>query len=348
MAGNTPTWEPKETKTTSLLMKIVIWGALIGLGTWGIHTYVPDMITAISLVRQLIGEGIQTIFVGLGFAGLLFLIYSCFFKGGIFNAALSQAWRNLARSTTMLVITSDPLAPLTDQLDEMHAQAEEFDDALNKFDGAIENVNQAKDESLKNAKTAEGRAKAAYVEYQNTHDTAYQAQFKDFSDECNSYTQAANDYDVMVKTKLNPARVSLMKLREANASIIHKLEVQVDILTKKFAVGKAVDLTNAATRKIMRGTDRKQMADMAQQVIQTQFADSLGSLKSLTDLNKKLIDSIDLDKGSFSMELLDKWNAEANAAPVVVTQQLTDQTGIGTVPASNVVTGSFASALLKK
>lgn len=299
-------WQPKEQK---MLSRGVAAAALIAAATGGafaIKAVVPTWIDALNLVQQLFSSGIYMLGTGAVLLTVGYLAYDTFVPGGGINKVVAQWYSSMINQATWALLDIDPLTPLHDQKRDMVARKEVFDDAFADFDGTIENLRQQEAKYRADADVAKRRAKAAHGKIAD--DSTMSVTFETLSYEAGRLTEAADGFASM-RTRLEPVRNTIFKLREAVATILQNLDVDIRVARDTWAAQKSVEKMNKSARGVL--NQKYELAQEAMNIINTKYAVQIGRLENLKDITKPLLDSISLDKGTYSEALLAEWETES-------------------------------------
>ncbi len=321
-----PAWRPKQEKTIRTILTVLFWGTLATVGA-GIFVKVgPTWVTALSLLQKMTENLITlAITVGIG-AVVLFLLSETFTKNGSINKLFNQWYSGFTLKLTYELLEINPMSPLFDQKREMEARRDEFAEAFKKFDGTISNMAANRDKFAAQAKDAEGRAKAAKKRFDETQNADYSQAFQTASYECGSFTRSANSFADKI-AKLIPIRERIKDLRNATDVVIANLGTDITTLQAEWDAQLNMTAIEGAARKVLSGTEKKELAQQATALIEQRYAESIGHLTNLADTAKPFLMSIDLDKGTYSEALLEKWETEAQISVVPVTAQI-EQSGV--------------------
>ena len=319
MINTPPTeWHPPQEKAISRGFKILI-GLVISIGaSIGVHMFVPTLTDAIQDIHNLIATTTSTLITGGILAVVVWLLYETFSKNGKINGLFAQAYSSFIHRMTLELLNVDPITPLTDNLRQVKARKARYDEQFARFDGTIQTLTQKEAQFRQSAAHAEQQAKAANT--QGMTDA-----FKRAASKAGIDGQTADSFARM-KAGLIPVRGVIVRLQSAANDIIYDLENQITATQAQWEMAKSMSALDREARGITLNS-KTALAQEAQKLVDTQFATSLGRLNNLETAAQPLLESVDLDRATYSQALLDKWEQEANqnAIPVqatVVTPQV--------------------------
>jgi hypothetical protein len=325
---NVNEWHPKQEKTVHNFVVGIF--AILGIGVAAtlIKLFVPTIADALGLIQKLLANAISTVITGAVLAAVVWLIWETFSPKGKINGLFAQAYSSFIHNLTVEMLNVDPMSPLKDSLADVKAKKAGYDEQFSKFDGAISTFKSREDDFRNKAAQAEKRARAAAAQAQAATaagDTAaaasYQQTFKQMAYEQGTEIQTADSIAAM-RVKLEPVRAIIVRLQSYSADLIWKLGVDIDNTQAEWEMANQMtDMQKAASGIIMDG-GKSGLALEAQKIVQTKYATAIGRLENLSDLAKPLLDSADLDKATFSQDLLAKWQAEDASSPLLVTAQV--------------------------
>lgn len=312
MATEVTEWHPPQEK----IVKRIVSGGLIFAFVLGasmlIKATVPTISDALILLQKLLSNTISTAITAGVLAATLWLLYEIFSPSGKINALFGQAYSSFIHTMTLELLNVDPITPLTDSLRTVRSRKREYDEQFARFDGQVSILAQQEDKFRSSATKAEQQAKAAQrIKDQQAFD---RAAYKAGSD-----LEAAENFSKM-RVKLEMVRQVIVKLQSAAGDIIYKLEIDIDSTKSQWEAAKNMSSMERAARGIMDGAGKNELAREAQALVQSKYAASIGRLENLNDAAMPLLQSIDLDRATYSQELLDKWEAEERGTTLIPMQ----------------------------
>lgn len=306
LVPTTVQWQPKEQKMLSRGVAVAAILAAATAGAFAIKAVVPTWIDALNLVQQLFSSGIYMLGTGAVLAGVGYLVYDTFVPGGGINKVFGQWYSSMINRATWALLDIDPLSPLYDQKRDMEGRRVVFDDAFGNFDGTIENLKQQEARYRADAKVAENRGKAANAKI--AEDPTMAVTREGFLYEAGRLTEAADNFAAM-RTRLEPVRNTIAKLREAVVLILQNLDIDIRVARDTWATQQEMERLNKSARGVL--NQKYELAQEAMNIINTKYAAQIGRLENLKDITKPLLDSISLDKGTYNEAYLAKWEQES-------------------------------------
>lgn len=307
LVPTTVQWTPKERVWIKRGVSVAALAVVATVGAVVFNTVAPTWIEAIQLLQNLVANTTHFIIAVGIFAGVSFFLWDLFVPGGNLNKLVGQAYSSFINKATWALLDIDPLSPLYDQRREMESRKQIFDDAFQDFDGTIENLKQQETRYLEDAKRAESRARAAKKAVDG--DPTMTTTFQQFAYEAGRCKEAAQQFATM-RLRLEPVRNTIAKLREAVTVMLSNIDIDIRIAKDTWAAQQNMDKMNKSARGVLQRS-KADLAAQAMDIINTKYAAQIGALENLKDITKPLLDSISLDKGTYSDELLVKWEAES-------------------------------------
>jgi hypothetical protein len=304
MTDVTP-YQPPQAKKFKSFVNIALIGAAVFAGVTLFTRVAPTVNDALNLLQQMLSNSIYMLGTGAVLVGLIFLLYETFSSKGKIHGILSQMYNSAINKAAWALLDIDPISPLTDKIKEMTVKKATFDEAFAKFDGGIAHLLDQASRFRAMAKQAEQRAKAARSQNVDFSSYAYEAK------RCGD---AAEKFEGMA-ARLVPVRSQISQLQSATAQIISNLKVDINITKAEWAEQQNMSALDKSARGILGPSTNEDLADQAQQLIQQKYGEQIGRLTNLSELAKPLVDSMNLDKASASIALLDKWESET-AKPI--------------------------------
>jgi hypothetical protein len=313
MANDVTEWHPPQEKIIHrAVMGIGIFAAVV-IGAISIKTFVPTIADALKLIQELLANTISLAITGAVLVAVLWLLWETFSSTGKINGLFSQAYSSFIHNMTLELLNVDPMSPLKDSLAAVKAKKATYDEQFAKFDGQI-SIFKAKEDDLRaKAKKAEQRAKAALA-------SGDQESFKRLSYEQGTENDTANSIAQM-RMRLEPIRAIIVRLQQYSGDLIWKLGIDIENTQTTWDAANSMSAMDNAARKILSNSGKSDLAAEAQNLVQSKYAAAIGRLENLNDLAKPLLDSADLDKATYSQDLLAKWQAEDAGTPMLALGQ---------------------------
>lgn len=312
---NNAVWQPPQAKYVRWGINGVLGFGILVIASMVVKKTVPTITDAFILLQKMM-ESFTSMAITAGIlVAVLWLLYETFSSKGKINGLFAQAYSSFIRNLTLELLNVDPITPLTDSLRSVRKKKSDYDEQFARFDGQIQILTQEQERFMASAAKAESQAKAA--QKIGNKEAFDRAAYKMGSDR-----DAAANFGKMI-AKLSVIRTVIVKLRSAANDIIYKLEIDIDSTKSQWEAAKSMSAMEKQARGIMEGAGKNELAREAQALVQSKYAASIGRLNNLSDAAKPLLESIDLDKATYSQELLDKWEAEERAATVAIPMQAT-------------------------
>ncbi len=306
---NTNEWHAPQEKYVKWGITAALWIAAIFAGSMLVKMVVPTVTDAFMLLQKMMENAITMTITGVALAGVIWLAYEILSPKGKINALFAQSYASLIRHLTMELLNVDPITPLTESLKAVINKKRTYDEQFAQFDGQIQILRSEQERFLTSAKKAETQGKAA----KNLNDSAAmdRALYKAGSDK-----EAAQSFGKMI-ANLERVRGVIVRLQSAAGDIIYKLEIDIDRTQSEWAAAQNMSKMERAARGIMEGAGKNELAKQAQALVQSKYAASIGRLNNLETAAAPLLESMDLDKATYSQEFLDKWEQEERATSTV-------------------------------
>jgi hypothetical protein len=329
---NVTQWHPPQEKIIRNAVKGVLgFGALV-VGAIVIHTFVPTFVDALKLLQSLLTNMITLSITAAGALVVGLVLWETFSKNGKINGLFAQAYSSFIHNMTLELLNVDPMSPLKDSLSAVKSKKAAYDEQFAKFDGQI-SVFKAKEDELKaQAAQAEKRARAAMA-------TGDQEAFKRLAYQQGTELETANNIAVM-RQRLEPVRAIIVRLQAYSADLIWKLGIDITNTQTLWDSANSMTAMDKEARGILSNAGKSDLAQEAQNIVQNKYAVAIGRLENLNDLAKPLLDSADLDKATYSQDLLLKFQSEDSAIPMPMIAQT--QQAVLAGPATS---GGFASLI---
>jgi hypothetical protein len=233
---------------------------------------------------------------------------TCFGAFALINLwpAYKRLIESFANKATWAVFEWDPVTPMQLWLKEVNADKEELESQYSQVGAVISQNEQVISDDEYKAKKADKRFAMAVQQY-----GADSSQAKLESIEPGTLRETASRIRENTKP-LYVVRDTLKEVVDATAYMQRKAELDVSALQQEWAAAQAVDsATNAATRVLRSRSERKQNAMSSMKIIHDKYAGSLGRLQSLRQLSNDVITSVDMDKGTYHQEALERLRSES-------------------------------------
>src|SRR5579859_637564 len=299
---------PSKEKAT----RWVAHAGLAALGVAAILFFMPYINQALNL---LVNGAVSIAELGAIAAGVCF--------GSFALISIWPAYKRLiesfANKATWAIFEWDPITPMQLWLKEVNGDKEELESQYSQVGAVISQNEQVVSDDERKALKADKLFAQAVAQYGADNQEA-----KLMSLEPGTLRETA----ARIKSSTQPlyvVRDTLKEVVDATAYMQRKAELDVEALQQEWTAAQSVDrATSAATRVLRSRSDRKQNAMSSMKIIHDKYAGSLGRLQSLRALSKDVITSVDMDKGTYHQEALDRLRNESRMitggkAPVTVT-----------------------------
>ena len=295
-------WHPPQEKLVHTIVMCVLGFAAVVGGAMVIKTFVPTIADALAIIQTLLANTISTVITASVLAVVLWLAYETFSPKGKINGLFSQAYSSFIHNLTVEMLNVDPMSPLKDCLAAAKIKKAEYDESFAKFDGAISTFAENEANMRERARKAEARAKAALAKGDQTA-------FNNLAYEQGEELKTADDIAAM-RQRLVPVRDIIVRMQGYAADLISKLGVDIEQTQIKWDMANQMSAMDKVARGFTKDGAKSQLALEAQAIVTTKYATSIGRLENLSDMAKPLLDSADLDKATYSQDLLAKWQQE--------------------------------------
>lgn len=264
-----------------------------------INVFMPFINKALTLLVNGMFSVIQ-----LGLMGVGILLGSVFFM---------QMWpvykklvESLANKATWALFEYDPITPMELWLKEVRRDRQTVEGEYMNVEGVIANSQQKIADNLKKAEHGDKLFATAVRSYgENSTEAKLQAL------EPSRLRQTAENIQQKLEG-LQLAREILKQVVEATVFTERAAEVDVEGLKEEWETSKNIErASDSAYRAVAGRSERKQNAMMSMKIIHDKYANSFGRLQGLHRLSRELITSIDMEKGTFHQEALDRLKAES-------------------------------------
>lgn len=275
------------------------WGGVVAVVTTAVNVFMPFINKGLTLLLN----GMFT-FAQLGMLGAAI----CF--GGF---ALIQFWpvfkrfiESCANRATWALFEYDPITPMVLWLAEVRKDRQTVEKEYMNVDGVISNSERMIADALNKAKKGDALFATAVSEKGSDSSEARLAAL-----EPSRQRQTAENIQQKLEG-LKIAREILSQVVDATVYTERAAEVDVDGLRQEWETSKTIEsATDSAYRAIVGRSERKQNAQMSMKIIRDKYATQFGRLRGLQRLSRELISGIDLEKGTFHREALDRLRAES-------------------------------------
>lgn len=274
-------------------------GGIIALGVAGIITFMPFINKALMLLLN----GMLTLTqLGLVAAG------ACF---GAF--AIMTAWplykrfmESLANKAVWALFEYDPITPMMLWLREVRRDRDELETEYRNVEGVISQNEQTVRDNLQAAEVADKKFGQAVKKFGQDSSEAQLMALEPGTLRETAERIRANTEPLYV------VRDTLKEIVDATAFTERKAELDVSSFQQEFAAAQNVErATNAANRVLRSRSERKQNAILAMKIIHDKYAGSFGRLQGLRRLSREVIMSVDMAKGTYHQEALERLKAES-------------------------------------
>jgi len=285
---------------------------LAGVAVAGIVTFMPTINYALSL---LLTGAISIVQLALVLAGLAIGTFTVL----TLWPAYKKFMEGIANRAVWALFEYDPITPMVLWLKEVSRDRQELEEQYKQVNGVISQNEQMVADNMQNAAQADKRVFAAIEKYgENSH----QAQM--MSLEPGTLRETADRIQKSTQG-LYIVRDVLKDVVEATEFSEKKAELDVRGFQQEFKAAQSVSTATNAANRVLRGkSQRKADAQQAMQIIHDKYAGSFGRLQGLRQLSQEIITSVDLQKGIYHTEALERFKAESrlitssNAATVNV------------------------------
>lgn len=269
------------------------------LGIAGILVFMPYINQALNLVLSGVISGAEiAVITGLTFVG----IFAAIRLWPVYKMLVES----FANKATWAVLEYDPITPIRLWLQEVNKDKEELESQYREVGGVISQNEQVVASDLAKAQTADKRFAEAVREHGDDSNEA-----KLMSLEPGTLRETAE----RIKANTQPlyvVRDTLKEVVDATAYTQRKAELDVEAVQQEYAAAQAVGrATDAANRVLRSRSDRKQKAMDSMKIIHDRYAANFGRLQSLRQLSQEVITSVDMDKGTYHQEALERLRNES-------------------------------------
>ena len=303
-----PSWTPPQAKIVSRVV-IGIGGFIaLALASFGVVKVAPTMIDATELLTTLLTNWIYLGGVVAVLGLVWFLVYETFRTGGSINKLFRMQWESMINKATWAIIEIDPLSPFYERQKEVRARKATLADASARIDGIIRRFDETGNRYMKESQKHEGEARGAQGRIADN--PRMKVMFETSSQAFKKTREMAQEMYAM-RDRLIPVQQRTYELVDAAEVIDKNLDLDIRIAREKWDARKAMEDVNNAGRAIFSASEKAELADKAQQLIDTKYSDQLGALDNLMRTTQPMLDSIDLERATASEELLTQWQRES-------------------------------------
>ncbi len=282
--------------------KVMRWlshGAVAALGVAGIITFMPYVNKALMLmINGVWGLAELALAAGVTFATIVALVS--------FAPVYKRFMESCANKATWAVFEWDPITPLVLWLKEVRRDRQQVETEYQNVEGTIVQNQLMIKENREAAETGEKLFKTAVKQYGEDSVQARMAAI-----EPGRRRQTAENIEKGLEP-LNVVHEILKRVVEATQFTERSAELEIDALRQEFKASQSIQRATDSAERALRGrSERKQHAMMAAGIIHNKYATQFGRLRGLEKLSKELINSIDLQKGTYHREALERLERES-------------------------------------
>jgi len=330
-------WHPPQEKYIRWGINGAIIAALVFGGSIVVKHVVPTISDAFLLLQTLTEN---MIYLALTVGALVvvgWLLLEILSPKGRINKLFAQAYSSFIHNMTLELLNVDPMSPLKDSLAAVEEKKKTYDEQFAQFDGQISVFKQNEDQFRAQALEAEKRAKAA----NSKGDTV---NFERLGYQAGEANKTADGFAAM-RARLEPVRGIIVRLQQAADDLIFKLGVDIQNTQATWDAANNMSKMERAARGILANQGKNELAKEAQMLVQTKYATAIGRLENLNDAAKPLLDNIDLDKATYSQDLLEKWQAEDRANQMVAIPVHASVVAPLAIPGQKTAAGGFGGLI---
>lgn len=311
MSTDIVTWQPPAEKTVRRALTGLGWAVFAALVGGIIFVVGPTVAMILGIVAWIFQNLITMAISGAVLLAVLTLIRDIFSNEGRLNKFFKLRYAQAVNWLVWDALNSDPMTPFHEKKASLAKDRVIFTDALAAFEGIIRRFLESADKYRKDAAKAESAAKAAQ---RQGISTAFELK----SHEWGRFNDTAADFEARA-AKLAPIRDDLRKVVGVIDSIVQKLDIEIRVTKDMWDASTAMSDLNKKARNIMGFGERYELAQQAAMIVETKYADELGRLDNLKAIAGPLIDSIDVERGAYSEELMQKWGQSAMPMELIAT-----------------------------
>lgn len=289
--------------------KVARWllnGTIFGVGIAAIIGFMPFVIKATTL---LINGVLSFLELGLVFAGTCAATFAIM-KAIPLYKTMVESWAN---KLTWALNEYDPITPMEMWLAEMHRDAESVKSEYLNIDGVVANTEQMVNDNLTGAARGDKKFDVAVRQFGPDSQEAKMASIGP-----GRLRQTAEN----IKERLEPLQTLRQILREVvNVTEYTEAAAKADVegMKQEFGVERITkSATDSAERVLLGRSQRKQAALRSMGIIHSKYAEQFGRLRGLRELSSKLLLDVDLEKGGFHQDALDRL-AQIKAQSALIT-----------------------------
>jgi hypothetical protein len=280
--------------------KLMRWivGAGIGLtAVLAVNLFMPFVNTALGLLLTALQSLTGIAITGIVLALIVYLAMAL-------APAVKLGIRAFAHKLTWIVFEFNPIAPLEDWLDEVRREGASFEDQLQVIGGVTSSIEAQVGQLREKAGMADKLGKQAL-----TKKNASAAETQAYA--AGTYLESARRLEGMLGN-LRPLANELGKIYDAYKSEEGKLKIDIEVKKNEWEVYQASNSAlNSATNLLSRRSRRKKFYEDASTFITKRYASQFGRLQALKTLSREVIDSVDLERGVYSQDAMERWKKES-------------------------------------
>lgn len=282
--------------------KVTRWighGGIVALAVAGIIKFMPFVNQALTLLLN----GFWTLTQLACLAGGVLLVTFAFIT---LWPAYKRFMESVANKAVWAIFEYDPITPMMLWLDEVRKDRKELEAQYKEVCAVISQNDQVVRDNLQAADAADKKFAQAVKKFgQDSHEAEL------MSIEPGTLRETATRISNNTQPLLT-VRDILKQVTEATEFTEHKAEVDVRAFQQEYAAAQSVErATNAATRVLRGGSERKANAMKSMQIIHDKYAGSFGRLQGLRQLSQEVITSVDMAKGTYHQEALERLRNES-------------------------------------
>jgi hypothetical protein len=282
--------------------KVARWmahGGVIALAVVGVITFMPYINKALTLLLN----GMFTLTeIGLVAAGTLFGAFFLMTIWPLYKKGLEI----LAHKTTWAMFEYDPIAHIDLWLAEYRHDVQVLEGTRGATLGTIAENERTINEDREKATKGDALFAQAVRKF-----GADSIQAKTAAIEPGMLRETADTLEKNLQP-LYVVRDTLTDVIEASDFGLKQAEAQMVSLSQQLKAAKGIEGANAAAYRALKGrSQRRQEAMQCTQIIRDRFASSFGRLQNIRELSRDVVLSVDLAKGTYHQQALERLQAES-------------------------------------